>query len=68
MMFGGPKATRVGKESARAVVPVLHRPAEGTQLCRLHNSLAGARSIRSTAEGDRSDPPISRWDESLRAE
>ena len=63
----GSKATRVGKESARTNVPVFHRPAEGTRLSRPHTSLAGARSLRNTAAYDRGDPPIPRWDESMRA-
>ena len=63
----GPKATRVGKESARTTVPVFHRPAEGIRLSRPHTSLAGARSPRNTAAHDRSDPQIPRWDESMRA-
>ena len=62
-----PKAKRVGKESARTIVPVLYRPAEGIRLSRLHTSLAGARSLRNTAADDRGDPPIPRWDESMRA-
>ena len=64
----GAQATKVGKESARTAAPVFHRPAEGLQLCRSHTSLAGARSLRSTAADDIGDPPILRWDESLRAE
>ena len=64
----GPKATRVGKESARTDIPVFHRPAEGIRLCRPHTALAGARSLWSTAADDRGDPSIPRWDESLRAE
>ena len=63
----GPKATRVGKESARATVPVLHRPAKGIRLSRPHTTLASARSLRNTTADDRSDPPIPRWDESMRA-
>ena len=63
----GLKATRVGKESARITVPVLHRPAEGIRLSRPHISLAGARSLRNTAADDRGDPPIPRWHESMRA-
>ena len=63
----GPKATRVGKESARTTVPVLHRPAKGIRLSRPHTTLAGARSLRNTTADDRSDPPIPRWDESMRA-
>ena len=54
----GPKATRVGKESVRTAVPVFHRPAEGIRLSRPHTSLAGARSLWSTAANDRGDPPI----------
>ena len=61
----GPKATRVGKESARTTVPVLHRPAKGIRLSRPHTTLAGARSLRNTTADDRSDPPIPRWDESM---
>ena len=64
----GPKTTRIGKESARTTVPVFHRPAEGIRLSRPHTSLAGARSLRSTAANDRDDPPILRWDENMRAE
>ena len=64
----GPKATRVAEESARTAVLVFHRPAEGIRLYRPHTSLAGACSLRSTAADKRSDPPIPRWDESLRAE
>ena len=63
----GPKATSVGKESARATVPVLHRPAKGIRLSRPHTTLAGARSLRNTTADDRSDPPTPRWDESMRA-
>ena len=63
----GSKATRVGKESARTAVPVFHRPAEGIRLSRPHTYLAGARSPRNTAADDRGDPPIPRWDESMRA-
>ena len=59
----GPKATRVGKESTRPTVPVFHRPAEGIRLSRLHTSLAGARSLWSTAADDRGDTLIPRWDE-----
>ena len=62
----GPKATRVGKESARTTVPVLHRSAEGIRLSRPHTSIVGARSLRNTATDDRGDPPIPRWDESMR--
>ena len=62
----GPKATRVGKKSARTTVPVLHRPAEGVRLSRPHTCLAGARSLRNTTADDRGDPPIPRWDESMR--
>ena len=62
-----PKDTRVGKESARTTVPVLHRPAKGIGLSRPHTSLAGARSLQNTASDDRGDPPITRWDESIRA-
>ena len=58
---------RVGKESARTTVPVLHRPAKGIRLSRPHTTLAGARSLRNTTADDRSDPPIPRWDESMRA-
>ena len=64
----GPKATRVGKESARTAILMFHRSAEGIRLSRPHTSLAGARSLRSTATDDRGDPPIPRWDESIRAE
>ena len=64
----GPKATGVKKESARTTVLVFHRPAEGIQLSRPHTSLAGTRSLWSTAADDRGDPPIPRWDESMRAE
>ena len=60
-------AARVGKESARATVPILRRPTEGIRLCRPHTFFAGARSLRSTAASDRRGPPITRWDESLRA-
>ena len=63
----GPKATRVGKESARTTVIVLHRSAEGIRLSQPHTSLAGARSLRSTAADDTGDPPIPRWDESMHA-
>ena len=64
----GPKATRIGKKSARTTVPVLRRSAEGIRLSRPHTSLAGDRSIRNTAADDRrGDPPIPRWDESIRA-
>ena len=63
-----PQATRVGKESARAAVHVFHRPAEGIRPCRSHTSLAGARSLRSTAQRGRSNSSILRWEESLRAE
>ena len=63
----GPKATRIGKESARTTVPVLHRPAKGIRLSRPHTTLAGARSLRNTTADDRSDSPIPRWDESVRA-
>ena len=63
----GPKATRVGKESARTTVPVLHRPAKGIRLSRPHTTLAGARSLRNTTADHRSDPPIPRWDKSMRA-
>ena len=63
----GPKATGVGKESARTTVPVLHRPAKGIRLNRPHTTLAGARSLRNTTANDRSDLPIPRWDESMRA-
>ena len=38
-----PKATRVGKKSARTAVPVFQPPAEGIRLCRSRTSLAGAR-------------------------
>ena len=62
-----PKAKRVGKESVRTIVPVLHRPAEGIRLSRLHTSLSGARSLRNTTADDRGDPPIPRWDERMRA-
>ena len=61
------KTTRVGKESARTTVRVLHRSAEGIRLSRPHTSLAGARSLWNTAEDDRGDPPIPRWDKSMRA-
>ena len=64
----GPKATRVGKESARTTVPVFHRPADGIRLSRPHTSLASARSLWSTVADDRGDPPVPRWDESVRAE
>ena len=64
----GAQAARIGKESARTAVPVFHRSEEGLRLCRPHISLAGARSLRSTATHDRSNPPVPRWDESLRAE
>ena len=65
----GPEATRVEKESARTTVPVpvLHRSAEGIRLSQPHTSLAGARLVRNTAADDRGDPPIPRWDESMRA-
>ena len=63
----GSKATRVGKESARTTVPVFHRPVEGIRLSRPRTSLAGDRSPRNTAPDDRGDPPIPRWDESMRA-
>ena len=63
----GPKATRIGKQSARTTVSVLHRPEEGIQLSRPHTSLASARSLRNTAADYRGDPPILRWDESMRA-
>ena len=65
--FCCPKATRVGKETARTTVPVFHRPAEGIRLSRPHTVLAGARSPRNTAADDRGDPPVPRWDESTRA-
>ena len=55
-----PKATTVGKESARTTVPVFHRLAEGIRLSRPHTSLAGARSLWGTAAGNRGDPPIPR--------
>ena len=59
---GGPKTTRVGKESApTAVVPVFHRPAEGIRLCRPHISLANARSFSSTTVDARGDPPFNNW-------
>ena len=63
----GPKVTRVGKENARTTVPVLHRPAEGIRLSRPHTYLAGARPLRNTAADDGGDPPIPRWDGSMRA-
>ena len=65
--FCGPKATRVGKESARTTVPVFHRPAESIRLSRPHTSLAGARSPKSTTADYRGDPPVPRWDESTPA-
>ena len=37
-------------------------------ILRPHTSLQGARSLWSTAADDRDDPPIPRWDESMRAE
>ena len=64
----GPKATRVGKGSARTTVPVFHRPAEGMRLSRPRTSLAGTRSLWSTAADDRGDLPIPRWGESMYAE
>ena len=54
----GPRATRVGKESALVAVPVFYQPAEGIRLCRSHISLAGSRSLRNTAAEDGSDLPI----------
>ena len=66
--FHGPKPTRVGKESAHTTVAVLDRPAEGIRLSQLQTSLAGARSLWCTTADDRGDPPIPRWDESMRAE
>ena len=45
----GPKATK----SARTTVPVFHRPAEGIRLSGPHTSLAGARSLWSTAADDK---------------
>ena len=59
---------QVGKETARTTVPVFHRPAEGIRLSRPHTSLAGARSLWSTAADASGDPPIPLWDESMRAE
>ena len=64
----GPKATRVGKESARTTVSVFRRPAEDLRLSRPHTSLTGARSPSSTTADDRGDLLIPRWDESMRAE
>ena len=64
----GPKATRVGKESARTIVPVFHRPTEGMRFSRPHTSMADARSLWSTAADDKGDPPNPRWDESMCAE
>ena len=64
----GSEGTRVGKESTRTTVHVFHRPAERIRLSRPHPSLAGARSLWSIAADERGDPPIPRWDESIRAE
>ena len=64
----GPNVIKVGRKSARTTVPVPHRPAEGIRLSRPHTSLADACSLRNTAADDRGDPPIPRWDESMRAE
>ena len=61
------RAIRDGKQSARTI-PVLIRPAEGLRLSRSYNYLAGARLLRITAVDNRSNPPIPRWEESLRAE
>ena len=46
----GPTFTRFGRESVRAAVPLFHRHAEGTRLCRPLTSLAGARSLRSNGK------------------
>ena len=53
---------------AYTAVPMFHRSSESIRLSRPHTSLAGARSLWSTAAGDRDDPPIPRWDKSTRAE
>ena len=53
----GPKATRIGKESAHTTVPVFRQSAEGIGLSQLHTSLAGTRSLWSTAADDRGDLP-----------
>ena len=58
-------ATRVG---AYYIAKELLLEGQCGFLCRSHTSLAGARSLRSTAAHDRSNPPISRCDESLSAE
>ena len=68
MMFAIRRLQELGRKArTRTTVPVLHRPAEGIRLSRPHTSLAGARSLRNTAADDRGDPPIPRWDESMRA-
>ena len=58
----------LGRKVCVTTVPVFHGPAKGIRLGRPHTSLAGARSLWSTAEDDRGDPPVPRWDESMRAE
>ena len=69
MMFAVRRLQELGRKARvpHIVVPVFHRPAEGIRLSRPRTSLAGARSPRNTAAADRGDPPIPRWDESMRA-
>ena len=64
----GAQASRAVEESTRTVVPVFHRPTEGTQLCRPQTYFAGARLLWSTAADARSNALIPRWDERVRAE
>ena len=67
MMFVVRRLQTVGKESARTMFAVLHRPTEGIRLSQPHTSSSDARSLRNTAADNRGDPPIPRWDESMRA-
>ena len=68
MMFAFRRPQELGRKARVPSVPVFHRPAEGIRLSRPDISLAGARSLWSSAADDRDHPPIPRWDESMRAE
>ena len=64
----GANTSRTRTESTRASVPVLHRPLEGIRLRRPYPPLGGILSLRFASEDNSSNPPIPRWDESLRTE
>ena len=63
---GDLKAIRVGKKSARATVAAFHRPVKVVRLCQSHICRFSLAS--NSATENRSDPPIPRRNESLRAE